>query len=294
MKTRNFILTAMTAGHVKIIIIFMAIASLTVLAPAQQTGPVTLRYKFTGGNDIRYMTNAKMTQAMDIQGQIMNVNVTSAFGCKVAPSGGSGENLKLKITIDTLGQSTSSPMGESGGAVTEVKGKEFSVVIAPDGKSIDVSDAERIAYNMEGSGESNLAQTFIDFFPRLPGKPVRVGDTWNTNDTLRSQSSAMKMKTSVDAVNKLEGIENYGGIECARISSELSGIQDINVQNQGMDIKMKGPYTGKSEVLFAIRDGYFLRQTASAKMSGTVDISQPEQMSFPVTIDRSSVSEIVK
>lgn len=284
----------MTGGHVKNIILSMAFASLTVLASAQQTGPVTLKYKFSGTGDIRYIINAKMTQAMDIEGQIMDVNVTSAFGCKVASSGGSGENLNLKITIDTLGQSTISPMGESGGAVTELKGREFSVVIAPDGKSIDLSDAEKIAFNMEGSGESNLAQTFVDFFPRLPGNPVRVGDTWNSTDTLRTNSAAMNMKTSVDAVNKLEAIENYGGIECARISADMSGIQDLNVRNQGMDIKMKGPYTGKSEVLFAIRDGYFLKQTATMKMKGTVDISQPEQMSFPVTIDRSSVSEIVK
>ena len=127
-----------------------------------------------------------MAQIMDIQGQTMQTDVNSAFGCSVKSTGNVDNNLKLEIAIDTIGQTSSSPMGSSGGAVQGVKGKSCSMVIAPDGKVVDLSGATG-SIHIEGSGETNLSQTLGDYFPRLPGNPVNQENSWNLTDSVTTK-----------------------------------------------------------------------------------------------------------
>jgi hypothetical protein len=68
----------------------------------------------------------------------------------------------------------------------------------------------------------------------------------------------------------------------------------INTQNQGMDIRMHGTYTGTGTLLFAIKEGYFVKQTAATKVTGTIEISGAENMTFPVVMDVTSVNEVKK
>jgi len=273
-----------------LIMIFSGISS---YSPAQNSGgPVTLAYKYPAGKSIRYLNNTTMAQIMDIQGQTMQTDVTSSFGCNIKSAGSQVTDQKLVITVDTIGQTTNSPMGVAGGSVQGVKGKSCSIIIAPTGKPVDLSEAAGLTYNIEGSGETNLTQILGDFFPLLPKNPVKPGDTWNMTDSVLTKSSAMTMKTIDFSINKLEGLENVNGIECAKISAQHSGTMTMTVQNQGMDIFIKGPYTGTSECLFAIKEGYFVRNTNVTKLTGNIDITTPESMSFPLVIDMKSVNEM--
>lgn len=260
---------------------------------AQNTGgTVKLAYKYPAGNAIMYLNKTTMAQIMDIQGQKMQTDVTSSFGCSIKSEGNQVSDQRIVVTIDTIGQTTNTPMGGSGGSVQGIKGKSCSIVIAPNGKPVDLSEAAGLTYSIEGSGETNLAQTLGDFFPLLPQNPVKTGDTWNLTDSVLTKSAAMTMKTIDFSVNKLEGFESVNGIECAKISAQHSGTMTMTVQNQGMDIFMKGPYTGTSECLFAIREGYFVRFTNATKLTGNIDITTPQSMSFPLVIDMKSVNEM--
>ena len=113
-----------------------------------------------------------MVQIMDVQGQTMQTDVSVCIWIHVKSTGSEDDNLKLEITIDTIGQTTNSPMGSSGGAVQGIKGKSCNIIISPDGKVTDMSGAAGLVYTIEGSGESNLTQTVGDLFPLLPSKPV--------------------------------------------------------------------------------------------------------------------------
>jgi len=257
------------------------------------TGPVSLRYNYPGAKPVKYLNTTKIVQTMDINGQPMDVNINGAFGCTIKASNADGKNIKLDIVVDTLGQSTDSPMGSSGGTVTDINGRSFSVIIAPDGRSIDFSEAEKVVYNIEGSGESNLTSTFDNFFPILPPNPVKIGDSWNTADTLKTSTKSMTGTTVVNSVNMLDSLYINDGVEWARIRSKLTGTQDIKVQNQGMDIRMTGPYTGTVEVIFAVRQGYFVRQAVNTKMTGNIELSQPDVMKFPVVMNRTSSSTML-
>jgi hypothetical protein len=228
---------------------------------------------------------------MNINGQSILVNISSSFGCNLKGVEKQDKNTKLEIRIDTIGQSRESPMGFSGGEVKDIKGKTFNIFIAPTGKIIDIAEAQNIVYTIEGGGETDLSQNLDNYFPVLPSNSVKIGDTWNSLDSTMSKTKTTSMKMLINSVNKLEAVEMVNGVECARISSTLEGNITMKVQNQGMDNLIKGPLTGTSEVLFAIKDGYFIRHTIKTKMNGNLEMSAPEAMSFPVVMDINSVNE---
>jgi hypothetical protein len=101
---------------------------------------------------------------MDINGQSMLVNVSSVLGCSIKLIGEQENNLKLEIKIDTMTQNIESPQGSAGGVISDVRGKVFTIVISPEGKEIDLSEAKKIIINVEGSGQSDAAQSFADLF----------------------------------------------------------------------------------------------------------------------------------
>jgi hypothetical protein len=256
-------------------------------------GSVKLVYNYMPDQPITYMNVSKITQDMDINGQSMLVNVSSCLGVVVKSTGREAENLKLEIKIDTLGQSVESPQGSAGGTVDEVKDKVFNMIISPTGKSIDITEAEKLTYSVEGSGESNMGQEFISYFPELPVNPVKAGDTWTTNDTISSKSQSMSVWVQVESVNKFEEIKNIDGSDCAVVSATLSGTRKMTTQTQGMTIDVTGTFTGTAVFFFAIKEGYFIKQSVTSKLTGTIEITD-QNMSFPLVMDILSTNEIVK
>jgi hypothetical protein len=258
-----------------------------------QKGGVKLEYNYPATNYVKYLSDTKVVQDMDVNGQSMLVNVSMAFGCEVKSAGKQGENLNLEIKIDTMGQSVESPQGTGGGPVNDVKGKVLNLVISPLGKSVDLTGASKIVFTVEGSGESNLGQSFLDYFPALPKNPVKEGDTWTSNDTIDSKTQTNTIWMPVETSYKFEGIEKIDGVDCAKISATLSGTRKMTTQSQGMEIHTSGPFTGTQTLLFAVNEGYFIKQSVVSKMTGNIDI--PDQnMSFPVVMTITSTNEIVK
>jgi hypothetical protein len=252
-----------------------------------------LEYKYPADKYVKYFTDTKIVQDMDVNGQSMLVNVSVSLGCEVKSAGKQGENLNLEIKIDTMAQNVESPQGSTGGPISEVKGKVFNMIISPSGKILDLSGASKVVYTVEGSGEANMNQSFISYFPALPGKSVQPGDTWTTNDTIDSKSQTSSIWMPVETTYKFEGIEKVNGSDCAKITATLTGTRKMTTQSQGMEIHAGGPFTGNLTLLFAINEGYFIKQTIVSKVTGNIEI--PDQnMSFPVVMTITSTNEIVK
>jgi hypothetical protein len=258
------------------------------------SGSIQLKYTFPANKSVKYQNNSKVLQTMDINGQTMQTNVISVLGCSVRSEGREGNDLKLEIRIDTMAQIIDSPNGYSGGPVTDVLGKVFKMLLSPSGKEKDISEAEKIVFTSQASGQGNAGESFFDFFPDLPKVPVHEGYTWISNDTVTGNNPGMSLVMIIKAENKFEGMEKYNGRDCAKISSILSGSRDMKMQAQGMDIKIKGPLTGSGILYFDPAAGYFLKYSMNTKMKGIMEITSPDIMSFPVLMDISSDNIAVK
>jgi hypothetical protein len=232
-----------------------------------------------------------VTQTMEINGQTVNNLVENNLAFKVKLLGNAEENLKLQITIDSLFTKVESTQGATGGKIKDVEGKTFNMILSPHGKEIDLGEAEKIEYGIEGSPNTNLSAFFSNIFPDLSEKAIKPGDTWSGNDSIKTLTATSKTIQYVQSTNKFEGIEKINGLECAKISSTVSGTQQINVQNMGMDVLISGPFQGTVTLYFAIKEGYFVSQETSTKMNGTVEISGPQSMSFPMLMDTRSKIE---
>jgi len=260
---------------------------------APQTGGVKLQYNYPADKTFKYVTDTKIVQDMDVNGSSMLVNIGMYMRCEVKSAGKQGENLKLGITVDTMAQNIESPQGLAGGTINEVKGKEFNMIISPAGKTIDYTEASKIVFTVEGSGESSLSQAFLNFFPSLPANAVKEGDTWVTNDTVDTKTPTSTVWMPVESSYKFEGMEDVDGVQCAKISATLSGTRKMTTEAQGMTINTTGPYTGTQTLYFAVKEGYLVKETVNTKMTGNIEI--PDQnMTFQVVMNITSTNEIEK
>ena len=243
---------------------------------------IVLKYNFPVGKPLTYSSRTNIDQEMEMNGSQIPVTVSINLVCTITGQGNVGDNLKLDIRLDTLSQNIESPNGSGGGPVTDVEGKSFTMILSPLGKELDLKDAEKITYTVEGQ-ESNVSQTFTDYFPDLQNRELKPGDTWSSNDTLNSKATTMSVKQIAKSDNKFEGIVNVDGLECARITSTVSGTREQTGESMGMDISIKGTFTGTNEFLFAVKEGYLVKETANSKMIGNIELSGGQNMSMPLT-----------
>jgi hypothetical protein len=274
-------------------LVILAAFLLSVPAISQgNSGAVKLSYKYSTDTPVKYLTTSKIVQDLDINGQSMVVNIISVLGCSITSTGIINNNLVLEVTIDTMAQSVDSPNGMTGGAVAGAIGKVFNMTISPEGKETDMTGAEQVSFTAGDGTTATAAQSFNEFFPDVPAEAITPGYTWSGTDTLTEKTSSMTHVMIVKADNKFEGYELINGTSCVKILFMLSGTRDMKTQSQGMDIKMSGPFSGSGELYFSPEKGYFLKESVKTRMSGTMEITSPESMSFPVVMDITSITEV--
>lgn len=249
---------------------------------------VMLAYNPQAGRILSCSHSTSVTQMMDVEGQSVNVLINTILDYKAKLINKQNDNLNLEITIDSLKIDMEAMGNATGGNFSEVKGKSFPLIISPAGKVLDASGADKIEYSSEGQTFSSLGQTFRNLFPVLPGRSVGIGEKWTSKDTLDFASSGAKVYQIFESSGTYEGNEKVDGIECARISVSLKGTMETKTQNMGMDIFVHGPVTGESVIWFAIKDGYVVKEQNTSKMNGTVELTGPQNMSFPVIMDTST------
>lgn len=248
---------------------------------AQKTVNFTYRYP---GTPVHYINSENIHEALDIQGQPMDVYVTGFLGCNIKSTGDNSNILTLSVTVDTLSQVIDSPQGMMGGGIDEAEGKTFNVVLKRNGKMADISEAKNTSYTIPGQGPGNFSSSFVDFFPMLPDGEVSQGYTWTSVDTVSNDSGTGTIVTIMNSENKFEGFEDIDGINCAKITSATTGTSNMSNQVQGMDMKTTGTFTGNSVTYFSPESGYFIKFTSNTKMTGNVEMPN-EGYSFPVVLD---------
>jgi hypothetical protein len=250
----------------------------------------TLSYKFE--QPVRYLRLTKIHQVLDVMGQTMDVNVESAMGCTLKAKGNNGSTLMLEVNIDTLGQMVDSPNGRMGGADNNITGKTFTLGMSPQGKITDMSEAKKITFTIPGSEPADISGMIIDFVPVLPAGDIKPGHTWSSTDTISTESKANSQYSVLKSDSRFEGFDTSSGINCAKITSVVQGITIINASTQGMEIKTSGDVTGTVTSLIDHVNGVPVKIVSSSKLKGQMEMTYPENMTFPVTMDINTTTSI--
>lgn len=273
--------TLLTAAAVTLILMAGAAVPASSAAPQGAAKTVSLEYKLAAGKALTYQNTSDDAQVMEAQGQAMNTETKGTGKFTFKSKGLKDKNLLLGVTIDDMAISVTGVQGDMSPDMSAIKGKSFDMVVSPTGQELDVSGAEAITYDIAGETR-NLSSGFKMFFPDLPGKPVKVGDTWPSTAGVEEKTGSMTIRMDFQNVNTLEGFETVDGMECARISTQVSGTITGTGNQGGMDLTFSGTTKGKDVWYFAVKEGVYVKQTSESTSDMSIDVSAAG-MTIPMT-----------
>jgi hypothetical protein len=257
-----------------------------------QTGLI-LRYQMPEGQVLKYESWGETHQVADVMGQSIETDISSSNAFTVESKGQQENNHRLTISIDDMSLKIQSTQGELESDMSTVIGKSFDMVLSDLGKELELIGAEEIEYELGPEGTRNIASGFQDIFPTCADQPVKIGDTWPYESTIREESDAGETIVYFSGVNTLEGFETVDGMECAKITSEGTGTIEAKGEQQGMELVTTGEIKGKDTWYFAYKEGIFVKQINEGTVKGTIDV--PSQgIQIPYTRESSSEIDLIK
>jgi hypothetical protein len=150
------------------------------------------------------------------------------------------------------------------------------------GEELDITGAELVKYSLGMAGERDVKSDFQGIFPNLAGKPLKLGDTWPTVDTIDVDEGGMKLTIVSDNLNTFAGFEDVDGMKCAKITTATKGTIKGEGEQQGMKVLLDSQMEGTDTWFFATDRGLLARLTSENSMTGTVSVGGPQGMSIPM------------
>jgi hypothetical protein len=248
---------------------------------ASAPASAVLDYKMPAGRVLTYQGSSEDAQVMEVMGQTMDTHTTNKSTFTFKAKGRKDKNLLLGVTIDDISASMTGAQGDMSPDMTSIKGKSFDMVLSPLGSEVDVSGAEAITYSI-ATETRNLASGFKAFFPDLPGKAVKIGDTWPSSDAIEEKTGSMTIQIQLQNVHTLEGFETVDGMECARVSTQVTGTISGSGSQMGQDMTFSGTSKGKSVWHFAVKEGIYVKAASELTTEMSVDVSSAG-LTIPVT-----------
>lgn len=292
----------------------------SIIAAFQQD--VALRYRWTKGETLRYRTIQHSATVMSgLPGGMGDITVdqtmTQVFRAVVQDIAADGTTTLLQ-SVESVRVDMTSPMGkstyDSASADTSVNpanpmmtsmlsamiGEPFTVVLLPTGAVQKVEGFSRLVEKMStnipqdrtGSALlSSLKGTFSDEamldmmaqgFTQLPDRPLKVGESWNSQITIRNPILG-GLTTSIAAT--LKAVEGSAGDHVARIATQMTIKQDATAPAAanalGLSVQM-GNSSGEGEILFDAARGRLLRSTT--RMTTPMTMLRPGPDGTPMSM----------
>jgi hypothetical protein len=244
---------------------------------------VTLRYTFKKGETIRTkesMTQTVSSEAMPGGGQV--VKSTRYTSLKVNGIGADGTADVVRSTDSSTMLLNDKPFTNPQATMAEKIA--FKIKIDRSGKIIEAAPVEAPTDPMGKQMTDGMASGFKNA-PGLPGKPVKVGDTWDDEMTTNQPTQSgmltihMKMKTKLEKLSTQDGID----VAILQVTGTLSG-----ELGAGMGT-ISGTISGSRN--FAYKAGYELGSTLNTDQ--TMDITTP-QGNMMMTTKMKQVKERMK
>lgn len=258
------------------------------------TGTVTLAYQFPEGKTVAYRTTSTATQNVEIMGQTMTTQSLSSLDFSAKAKGLKNDQFSLGVTIDAFKAAAQTPQGEVSGDMSAVIGKSFDMILSRLGKEIDTSGASSLQYTLATGEQRDLASSFQTFFPDLPDRPVKAGDTWPSEDSVTEKVGGGELRLSFKHVHTLDGFETVDGYECARIKTIVHGTLTGNMEQGGVGLSLDGKIEGTETWYFATKEGIFVKSDMKANVEASIAAGDPMNTTFPMTGEQSVETHLLK
>lgn len=259
-----------------------------------QDTTVTLTYQFPEGKTLSYGTTNTSTQYIDVMGQSMTTQSLSTLEFTAKAKGSKEDQYTLGVTVDVFKASAQTPQGEVSPDTSAVVGKSFDMILSRLGKEIDLKGASSLQYGTASGGQRDIASSFQTFFPDLPDRPVKSGDTWPSEDTVTQKAEGGEIHLAFKHVNTLDGFETVDGYECARIKTTIQGTMAGSIEQGGVGLSIDGKIVGTETWYFATKEGIFVKSDMQAKIEASITAGDPMNATFPMTGEEKAETHLIK
>ncbi|MBZ5497171.1 MAG: hypothetical protein LAP85_12270 [Acidobacteriia bacterium] len=244
--------------------------------------PVTLTYQFPEGKALAYRQSGTETQNLEMMGQSMTSQTQSSIEFTAKQKGLKDGQFTLGITINALKIDSSSPQGDVSADTSSVLSKSFDMILSRLGKEIDTSGAAAIKYEFGSTGTRDLSGRFQSFFPDLPDRPVKTGDTWPSEDAVTQKVGSGELRITTKNVHTLDGFETVDGFECARIKTAVKGTLTGNLEQGGVGLSLDCTMEGSETWYFAIKEGMLIKSDSKGSIGGNLALGDPVNSTIPI------------
>ena len=265
-----------------------------VTADANPQSAVTLAYQFPEGKTLTYQTTSTQTQNLDVMGQAVSTESNSAIEFTLQPKGLKEGQYQLGVTVNSFKVEAQSPQGSITADASSVVGKSFDMILSRLGKEIDTSGASSIRYSLGIAGTRDLGARFQAFFPDLPEKSVKIGDSWPSEDSVTQKSDSGDIHINFKNVNTSEGMETVDGFECLRIKGAVTGKMTGNLEQQGMALLFDAKIDGTQTWYFAVKEGMLVKTETKGSIAGVITAGDPANITIPMTGEMRTETHLVK
>jgi hypothetical protein len=241
---------------------------------------VTLKFNLQKGKAYEYVMDQDMQQEMN--GQKTSSKMNFVYTLEVTDDAGSVKT--LKTTYDRIALNTSMPNGDinidsdnpssdTGSMIFSIKmmremynslkGKSFTMKVDAEGNITEVSGLNELVESIVANisveekmkpmmlqmfstqfNDESMKQSFANAFNIFPGKPVKVGDTWEKKNAMKGMVN-MDMNTTY-TVREIKGdtvtLDSKSKLNSANISGEQTGTSRIDA---GTGLVMEGTFEQK-------------------------------------------------
>ena len=290
MKTRKFLPLLIPVGILLTTVFILAgCASKKNIWGSKEKGLI-LSYRFPESNSLKYIASGDMVQNMEMMGQKFEVTLKNYQVYSLKTDDPSSDPLTLDITVDTMYLKMKTPMNETTPGMEEVIGRNFAIKLTPIGKESDFSQAEEITFQLGGETRS-LSAEFQGFFPDFPANPVKPGDSWSYQDTIKEESGGNWLHLYINCTATLEGYETLSGRECVRVTVHFSGTLLGEGITRQVEMKTTGDISGTDTYFFDYKEGILVKIRSEVTASSVTKTSGEREMTIPAT--REFAKEVV-
>ena len=262
----------------------MTKSSLVALALVVAAAPAAAQdFAYKAGTQ-RYRLDQTLSQTQEVQGQTMDLSLTSAQFLTVAAAA-QGGGLGLTYTIDSVrfDEPTGSAAAMAGGGAAQraaqaeaLTGKQVVATVSALGAVSSIAAADTT-----DAAARSVAPGFRTFLVAFPNAAVKAGMTWT--DTVKATMNNMGIDVTSTAINTytVTGDTTAYGRKAWKVEHTgaltLSGMGNT----QGSDVVLSGSGTSTGTSLIAV-DGVYLGGATDQTQTMTVEVPAAS-MSIPIT-----------
>jgi hypothetical protein len=243
---------------------------------------LVLKYRMPEGRVLKYESSDQSVQHLKVEGKVATIESDETRLFSIVSKGRLQDSYEIGLTIDSVAIIMKTPRGVISPDLSALKGKEINFDLSSIGRETGMPDEEDLEYELTPGRKQSIVTGFQAFFPDLPSRPIQIGDTWITEDTVKEESANGRLHLVLQSKNKLDGMETIDGMKCARIIADVTGTLDGEGEEGGIILKTQAEIKGKDTWYFACDEGLFIKMVSSGIAEGNVNGSGVKKVTIPI------------